>query len=439
MNSMRFAAVLMAVFVATTAYAQPSPPGPLDSAAREQAVRAAAGAIRAGYIFPEIGERAASDVEARLKAGAYDGAADGQAFAQAVTADLQSVTHDKHLRLMLQGARPPNLAPPPRNEGGVVRADRLDHGICYIEVVAFPPLEAMQAPLDRALSQLKDCKAVIVDDRRNGGGSPESVAYLVSHFLGRDAPILLNEFVNRTRGTNSFTTRQEMSFRTPLSFKGKRVLVLTSARTFSGGEEFAYDMQAFKLATLVGETTGGGANPGGVQPVGHGFLIFVPVGRPVNAVTKTNWEGVGVIPDVQVPAADALKVALQRLGERANTGDIDALSRAKAFQPRTVAQEGSRAAVLALLSRLAESRDAADLLTPGYLGALRSPLGQTQVADARRQVASLGAVRTVTFVEVDPQGFDRYRVQLSGGALDARILMSPAGKVAQFAISPAAS
>ena len=83
--------------------------------------------------------------------------------------------------------------------------------------------------------------------------------------------------------------------------------MLTSARTFSGGEAVAYDMQVLKLATIVGETTGGGANPGGMAPLTPDFAMFVPGGRGENPTTLTNWEGVGVKPDVAAPAANALR------------------------------------------------------------------------------------------------------------------------------------
>jgi C-terminal processing protease CtpA/Prc len=85
--------------------------------------------------------------------------------------------------------------------------------------------------------------------------------------------------------------------------------VLTSARTFSGGEECAYDFQTQKRATLVGETTGGGANPVGFFAVGHGIMVAIPTGRSTNPVTRTSWERVGVKPDIAVPAAQALQAA----------------------------------------------------------------------------------------------------------------------------------
>ena len=110
-----------------------------------------------------------------------------------------------------------------------------------------------------------------------------------------------------------FTKSTQMSVKTLVSYLGKPLYVLTSARTFSGGEEFAYDMQSLKLATLVGETSGGGANGGGRVPIGSGMSLFVVRTRQINPVTGTNWEGVGVKPEIVTVAADALRVALEKL------------------------------------------------------------------------------------------------------------------------------
>lgn len=100
---------------------------------------------------------------------------------------------------------------------------------------------------------------------------------------------------------------------------GKPVAVLTSARTFSGAEEFAYDLQALKRATVVGETTGGGAHPVRGRRVDAHFVVMLPWRRAVNPVTKTNWEGVGVTPDVKTSADAALTVALQQIEQQFRT------------------------------------------------------------------------------------------------------------------------
>jgi retinol-binding protein 3 len=94
------------------------------------------------------------------------------------------------------------------------------------------------------------------------------------------------------------------------------VYVLTSDQTFSGAEEFAYDVQTQQRGEVVGDTTGGGAHPGGMRRVTEHFGVWVPSGRAVNPVTGTNWEGVGVRPDVPVVASEALRTAHLRALER---------------------------------------------------------------------------------------------------------------------------
>jgi C-terminal processing protease CtpA/Prc len=188
--------------------------------------------------------------------------------------------------------------------------------------------------VDRAMAPLRDSRALIIDMRRNGGGSPVGVSYLVSYFLDAGAePVKINEFVWRNPGTETFRTEEFWSTPTPFSYAGKPVYVLTSNQTFSGGEEFAYDMEVMELAALVGETTGGGANPGGGVQLGSQLSMFMPAGRARNPITGTNWEGVGVSRHVDAPRDAALKVALGLLGETVVESEIDALSTDRLFQP----------------------------------------------------------------------------------------------------------
>jgi C-terminal processing protease CtpA/Prc len=107
--------------------------------------------------------------------------------------------------------------------------------------------------------------------------------------------------------------------------------VLTSRSSVSAGEAVAYDMRALGLAVVVGEPTGGGANGGGLVSLGHDMSIFVPIGRSENPTTGTNWEALGVAPDVPTPAAYALQTALQRLGVASVATEIDDLSKARLY------------------------------------------------------------------------------------------------------------
>jgi hypothetical protein len=410
----------------------------LDDAARAAVVAKAADALRNRYIFIDVGETAAAKLEAQLAAGAYADLTQARPFAEKLTADLYAVAKDKHLRIMAPGPAPAGAAgsppppPPPKSEGGVVRADRLPGNIGYIEASGFPAPAAFKPAITKAMAAIGDTKALIIDNRRNGGGSPESVAYLVSFFLDpAKPPMKINDFTNRTPNTKDFTTRAQMSVATPTSYRGKPVYVLTSARTFSGGEEFAYDMQAFKLGTLVGETTGGGANPGGTSPVGSGLGIFLPNGRPINPVTGTNWEGVGVIPDIKTPVEDALKVALEKLGEKPASGSIDALSVAKLFEPRTTATPGLDALARRIMEGDAKGEPAIDIMAPGLAQA-----AQNQRDSLVKLHARLGPIKSLTFQGPGPGGGDAYLAAGAYGSSNISISLGADGKVAGFFIGP---
>jgi hypothetical protein len=410
----------------------------LGDAARAAVVAQAAEALRNRYIFLDVGETAAAKLEAQLAAGAYAGLTQPFAFAEKLTADLYDVAKDKHLRIRASGPAPAGPAggsppPPPfRSEGGVVRADRLPGNIGYIEVAGFPGPAAFRPAIDKAMAAVGDTTALIIDIRRNGGGSPESVAYLVSFFLDpAKPPMKINDFINRTPNTKDFTTRAQMSVATPTSYRGKRLYVLTSPRTFSGGEEFAYDVQAFKLGTLVGETTGGGANPGSASPIGSGLSIFLPNGRPVNPVTGTNWEGVGVIPEIKTPVDDALKVALEKLGQKPASGSIDALSTARLFEPRTTPTPGLEALARRILEGDAKGEPALDIMSPGL----------AQAALAQRDSLMRGHVRSgplksLTFRGPGGGGGDEYLVVFEHNSRSISIGLGADGKVSGFLMGP---
>jgi hypothetical protein len=323
----------LCLFLAAVLSAQQVSP-PLAEPTRRAIVEAAAKMLRERYIFPDVGAQAAQAIESALRGGVYDGLDQPAAFAQRLTEDLRAVARDKHLRVTAPGA--PAAAPrpaPPRAEGGIALADILDGNVGYLEVVRFPPPDTFNAAVNRAMAALQTTRALIVDVRRNGGGSPITVSYLVSYFLGSGDRVHINTFINRIPGTETFRSQDFWSDPTPFSYAGKPVFVLTSDGTFSGGEEFAYDMQVMRLATVVGETTGGGANPGGNYPLAAGLVMFVPGGRARNPITGTNWEGVGVKPDLAVPSGNALKAALEQLGVSPASAEIDGLSRSRVFEP----------------------------------------------------------------------------------------------------------
>ena len=395
----------------------------LTAADRQEIVATLAGALRDRYIFPDVAEKAAAKVQAGLAAGDYSTFADPNAFAARLTADLAGIAHDKHMKVVSLMAPPPGpMTARPRGEGGLFRADRIAGGIGYIEVLGFPPPIAFRRTLDRAMAALAGSRALIVDVRRNGGGAPRSVSYLVSYLVAPGQPI--NTIVSRTEKTNDYTRESFASEATPTSFASVPIYVLTSKDTFSGGEEFAYDMQAMKRATLIGEVTGGGANPVDMMELGHALAARIPFGRAENAVTKTNWEGRGVQPDIVVPAGDALRAALAKAGATP-AAEIATASAERVFTPRSMPLPGSEDALRWIVAGYASGTPDNAVLTPDTAAEMRQALPALHT-----QFAALGALQTVTFNGLDPFGGDEYRLHFAHGDVMMALVLGPQGKVA---------
>ena len=282
----------------------------LTAEQRQIVIDSIASSLNRMYVFPDVAARMDADLRARVKRGEFNDASDASSFARLLTQDLQAISHDKHLRVRMRSADPLAGAAGSFGVRSSIfgRTERMAGDVAYVEILSFgAPPEAVREETTRIMSAAADAKALIIDLRANGGGSPFTVA-LVSSYLFGTQPVHLNSLYFRPANrTDDFFTDPNVEGR---KFgPDKPIYVLTSSRTFSGAEEFAYNLQTRKRATIVGETTGGGANPGGGVPLPYSMTVFVPTGRAINPITKTNWEGVGVKPDVAVPAADALDAA----------------------------------------------------------------------------------------------------------------------------------
>jgi len=309
----------------------------LSDAEKAQTVESLCRELRARYVFPDVADKAAKELQVQLKVGAYIDAKSGTELATKLTADLNSVCHDAHLRVRYSAEKQPerrDAAVPTaeevkaykemirRTNAGFQKVERLPGNIGYFEFTNFMDPGDAERPIQATMDFLSDTDALIIDLRRNGGGSPETVRLLCS-YLFDTKPVHLNDLYFRE-------TKKLTEFWTLPKVKGKRYLnkdvyVLTSKRTGSGAEEFSYNLQNLKRATLIGEVTWGGANPGDVIRLNDHFNVFVPSGRAINPYTKTNWEGTGVKPDIAVPAEQALTeahvMALKKLREKAKTDD----------------------------------------------------------------------------------------------------------------------
>jgi hypothetical protein len=314
-------------------------PLPIDAATRQAVVEGVAKRLEEDYVFPDVAAKMAKAVQGHLADKGYDSIKTGQDLAAALTRELQEVSKDKHLRLMCSTEklpkRPPEAGPTAeekarqrlltqKTNGGYRKVERLAGNVGYLELDNFQHAAAAAEPAAAAMNFLANTDALIIDLRRNGGGSPHGVALLCSYLFG-EKPVHLNSlYWRKGNRTEEFWTLKELPGK---RYLGKDVYVLTSGRTFSGAEEFCYNLQNLKRATIVGERTGGGAHPGGASPIGEHFLLFVPSGRAINPITKTNWEGTGVKPDVAVPADQALEKAHQLAVDKILAGTKDEVVR----------------------------------------------------------------------------------------------------------------
>jgi hypothetical protein len=280
--------------------------------------------LRANYVFPELAARAAAAVEAGLAAGQYDNL-DEITLTERLTRQLQEVSADKHLRLRLgggpgPGGRGPGPEPDQDSEArrlamrrmgrldnfGIHRVERLDGNIGYLDVRRVPVPANAGPAIAAAMELVAGTYALIIDLRRNGGGSPEGVVFWCS-YLFDERPTHLNDIFSADTGeTHQFWA---LPYVPGPRYLDRPVYVLTSSRTFSGGEDFCYTLQALGRAQVIGETTGGGAHPTRGFPISAAVHIAIPFARSVNPVTGTNWQGTGVVPDVAVPEAQAYDVA----------------------------------------------------------------------------------------------------------------------------------
>ena len=294
-------------------------PQALDEAQRTQIINGAIEHMRRAYIFADVAEKMAAAVTARAANKEYDAISAPKEFAEILTRHLQEVSKDKHLRIIYnpeglpQRGGPPtpedrarNLADERRRNFGFQKVERLDGNVGYIELLGFSGSQEVKEAAVPAMNLVANTDALIFDLRRNGGGSPVTIGILSSYLF--DKVTHLNDFYIREadRLQQFFTTAEVEGRRYGTE---KPVYVLTSNRTFSAAEEFTYNLKNLNRATIVGETTGGGAHPGGVRRITDHFGIWLPNGRAINPVTKTNWEGTGIEPHIKVPAADALRAA----------------------------------------------------------------------------------------------------------------------------------
>ncbi|HEX7343988.1 MAG TPA: S41 family peptidase [bacterium] len=297
-------------------------------------------AMSKAYVFADIAARMDSLLRVKLTAGEYRELTDPAEFMRKVSEDMSGVYNDKHLQagafapfdLTAQGQRAddPKLSEEFKENMrkanfGFRKVEILPGNIGYLEFKQFAPTSIAGETAVGVMNFLANADAMIIDLRQNGGGSASMIQLLTGYFF-EEPQHLVSWYSRETDQTEqsysqAFVPGQRM-YETPL-------YILTSNFTGSAAEEFTYDLKNLKRATIVGETTGGGAHT--VSDVFFDFRTFVvgqrvPSGRAISPITKTNWEGVGVEPDISVPADKALPAAkleaIKKLSEKAeNEGE----------------------------------------------------------------------------------------------------------------------
>jgi hypothetical protein len=283
------------------------------------------------YVDEVAARRISESLQTAADEGSFDAYREADELAAALSLFLQP--YDRHFSVWYSETPGPQshvdtpekvLADLPRRQNfGFRHLEILPGNVAYLDLRSFDSTATAGDTAVAAMQFLSKADAVIFDLRQNGGGEPKMVQLLCSYFFAAEPPVLLNSLYWRKGNITQ-------EFWTLPSLQGARMpdtplFILISARTGSAAEEFAYNMQTRGRAMLIGETTAGAANPGGVFEIGDGFSMFISTGKAINPVTGDNWEAKGVVPDREFDALDADKYAYDealRLISQSYDGDV---------------------------------------------------------------------------------------------------------------------
>lgn len=347
-----------------------SEPGSASQHARfRSAVAALADKLESRYVIHGIGARYAAELRAKIARGTYDAVDDADEIARRLTSDLQAVAPDGHLRVVTEAnltpdghlrsvpGGPPALAARPggrpaaggdQTPGARVGPSRppaigdmawLADGVAYIQFNEFPEDPEVVAAVNRFMAEHASARALIIDARSHHGGTPAVMDVLLPYLYAKETPLVDMEVaagvapIRDDRGGPAGGAPEDprsalRSVPAPPGLERMeqvvtphptehrlftaRVFYLTSRRTASAAEHLAFAFKRTGRAVLIGEQTAGGNHFGGWEALGDGLSAFIPIGRTIDPVTGADWEGVGVTPDVAVPAVQALDEAVRR-------------------------------------------------------------------------------------------------------------------------------
>ena len=262
------------------------------------------------YISPEIGKQIADRIQTKYNKGHYLGITNPRVLSDSLSADLRAINGDLHMSMNYRSPRERSSSNAPSiqiNETGpwtnygLSELKVLDGNIGYLKIKHFTQhqyLEAIKPVIASAFETLKNTDALIIDVRDNGGGFEEMVAHYISYFFDSETPIHLSDYRctlhNHIYGVS--TDPNILGTKLP----SIKLYVLTNANTGSAAESFAYMLKHLGRATIIGEITAGAGNGASVHEINKRFSIQVSSEETINAITKTSFEKVGVIPHIQV-------------------------------------------------------------------------------------------------------------------------------------------
>lgn len=276
--------------------------------------------LKANYIFPDVAEKICAGLQKHLENGDYTDITDDEFFAYALTIHMQEICHDEHLWIkwhleslpdeetlrLSEAWRETQQLQAKVNNYGFYKVERMAGNIGYVDIRYFHRPSWGGDIAVATMNFLANMSAIIIDLRKCSGGYPGMISLISSYFLGREPVHLSDIYWRDDDTTNHYWTLPYVPGQT---LDDKPLYLLVSRETFSAGEGFAYDMQARLRATVIGEQTDGGAHPGASYRLNQHFEVFIPIGYVTHPVTKQNWEGIGVAPDVPAVPEKALAIA----------------------------------------------------------------------------------------------------------------------------------
>lgn len=297
----------------------------IDRKEKEQVIDSLSILLTNYYIFPEKIPPTISLLKANFKKGVYDKYQDPNVFADKLTEDVISIIHDKHFHVYFD---PEAIAEERRatsskdsllliedeiasgvaHNFGFKEVKILDGNIGYVNIDGFEDLQYSVETINGAMNLVRNTKALIIDLRNNHGGYANSYQYLSSFFYGQE-PVKLYDKYTRNGKSDIYEQVHTFPFVNGLKRPSVPLYILTSNFTFSAAEALAYHLQSLKRAVIIGEVSGGGANFWEGKIATNRFYIHIPNARTIDPITKINWEEVGVKPDIEVSAQNALITA----------------------------------------------------------------------------------------------------------------------------------